>query len=313
MSIYSITKITFCGFIAIIVCVLFLNITFSADKPTILYIANKSSLMDVASHLESNGVIKNRIIFVLMAKYKQIMNKSYLKSGEYEFLAGETMFSIIDKMQKAVRYKRKILIIEGLTIFEIENIINNAEGLLGNADGMLHECNVMPDTYYYYYGDKKVDIVKSMVDAQKQYLASLKIDDAKFHEVLTLASIIEREAKLTKEMAVISAVYHKRLKIRMPLQADPTVIYSITEGKSNSMNRRLVHEDLKVKSQYNTYSIKGLPPTPIGCPGRLSIYAAAYPEVNNFFYFVADGFGGHYFAQNYSQHLDNIKKTMSQH
>jgi UPF0755 protein len=138
----------------------------------------------------------------------------------------------------------------------------------------------------------------------EKYRGRIEELDMSDNEVLTLASIIEGESNIVEEFAKISGVYHNRLKIGMALQADPTIQYLVRNKRKN----KIYFKDLEIDSKYNTYKYAGLPPSPINNPGKDAIFAALYPEENNYYYFVADGTGGHIFAKNYAEHQKNVNE-----
>jgi UPF0755 protein len=169
------------------------------------------------------------------------------------------------------------------------------------------EGYLLPDTYLFSWQTDETEILRTFVNAFRNfYVDSLKARQAQLgltvHEVLTLASIVEGETSLDGERATIAGVYWNRLRRRMPLQADPTIQYLLPDGP-----RRLRYDDLKINSPYNTYRKVGLPPGPINNPGRQSILAVLYPQTHQYFYFVADGTGGHRFSRHYSEHLRAVK------
>ena len=164
------------------------------------------------------------------------------------------------------------------------------------------EGYLFPETYYFFDGEKERSVIKRLVKEYKKFWSNENIARANSinltqHQIFTLASIIEGEAIYDSERPIISAVYHNRLKKGMKLQADPTVQYIIKDGP-----RRLLNKDLKIKSPYNTYLYRGLPPGPINSPGFASLKAALYPDENDFLYFVAKGNGYHTFSKNEKEH-----------
>ncbi|MBF8248558.1 MAG: aminodeoxychorismate lyase, partial [Bacteroidetes bacterium] len=173
---------------------------------------------------------------------------------------------------------------------------NNLEGYLS------------PNTYSFNWQTDEEEIIGRLVrqtekifdDTLRERARELKMS---LHEVLTLASIIEGEALLDDERAIISGVYHNRLRKGMRLQADQTIQYIIPDGP-----RRVVFSDLHINNPYNTYKHGGLPPGPISNPGVASILAALYPAQHNYLYFVANGRGGHWFSSNYDGHMNNVRK-----
>ncbi|MFL3013020.1 MAG: endolytic transglycosylase MltG, partial [Candidatus Neomarinimicrobiota bacterium] len=164
------------------------------------------------------------------------------------------------------------------------------------------EGYLFPETYYFFEGVDKKSVVKRLVKEHQLFWNKQNISKADSlgfspYEIIIIASIIEGEAIYDSERPTISAVYHNRLKRGMKLQADPTVQYIIEDGP-----RRLLNKDLRIKSPYNTYMYKGLPPGPINSPGAQSLHAALNPQTNDYLYFVAKGDGYHTFSRNEKEH-----------
>ena len=177
------------------------------------------------------------------------------------------------------------------------------------------EGSLLPETYSYKLGDTKQDVLNDAQNQLKQVLdyewkhRNPDVPVETPYELLILASIIEKETGVPQEREIVSSVFANRLKIGMRLQTDPTVIYALTQGKSD-LGRSLTRKDLKIDSPYNTYQNLGLPPTPICNPGKDSIHAAAHPADTDFIFFVADGNGGHNFARTLKEHNQNIKSWL---
>jgi UPF0755 protein len=279
----------------------------NTEKHVILF-PQGTPLSSIANLLEDKGIISNRYIFIVIAKSQQWLRDAYIQSGEYEVLAGENMQQVIEKMTRGHRLTRRVVVPEGATIAEVKDVIRQAVGLSGEMDvSALQECNIMPDTYFYYYGESVGNIVSAMKQKQRQFLQELGLsyEGRQTQDLLTLASIVEKETALEHEKARVAGVYINRLRISMPLQADPTVVYAVSGGLGK-LERPLSTGDLAIDNVYNTYKYKGLPPTPIACPGRGAITAALNPMQHNDLYFVADGHGGHTFAPDYKQHMKNV-------
>lgn len=171
------------------------------------------------------------------------------------------------------------------------------------------EGYLLPETYYFFVDISPVNFIRKLVNEMHKFFDDAKRKRAEelglsMHEVLTLASIIEAETSIKSELQTVSGVYHNRLKIGMRLQADPTVQYLIRNRRSPIV----LLKDLQIESPYNTYLNTGLPPSPINNPGKDAILAALYPEENNYYYFVADGKGGHKFASTHNEHLRNVSE-----
>lgn len=277
----------------------------------IAYFPTGSSINQISGYLANNKIIANRYVFSLIMK---ILNKYQLPiiSGEYRFTQNNSTFTIINHLIKGKRVVRKFTIPEGITINSVIKIINTTEGLLGLIEENLTECNILPNTYYYYYGDQKDTLIKKMKNAQKEFLQkSLKYYDYQIlkneQDVLNLASIVEKETALDSERAIIAGVYLNRLRLNMRLQADPTLIYSLSNG-DGVIDHALTRAELKIDSPYNTYLKAGLPLTAIACPGKKSILAVISPIEHNYLYFVANDIDkSHLFATNLLQHNINNK------
>ena len=235
-------------------------------------------------------------------------------------------FDIINQLVNGIQVNKKVTILEGWTIPIIAKELEEKLGVDANEfenacrnelllwkwgiEGVSIEGYLFPDTYQFSDDEEVQDIIGRMIEQyQSQITTDLRKRMAELgmaeKEVLTLASIIEGEAIYNRERPIISGVYHNRLNMGMRLQADPTIQY-IVEGAP----RRLLNKDLKIKSPYNTYLNKGLPPGPINSPGKKSLIAALYPEENNYIFFVARGDGYHTFSINERQH--NIAKKQFQ-
>tara|TARA_B100000700_G_scaffold227303_1_gene250917 strand:- start:111 stop:770 length:660 start_codon:yes stop_codon:yes gene_type:complete len=194
---------------------------------------------------------------------------------------------------------------------EIDALCKNTEFLLSyGITGGIIEGYLFPDTYFFSENSSAKNVIGTLLKEGERFWTPSKLLRAKKlgftkHEIITLASIIEGEAVHNEERAIISAVYHNRLKKNMKLQADPTIQFILDDKP-----RRLLNKDLKVDSPYNTYLYHGLPPGPINSPGEKSIIAALYPEKNDYLFFVATGNGYHSFSKNERQH--NIAKQKLQ-
>lgn len=256
---------------------------------------------------KKDNLLQLAAVFQLYIESK-ISNK-YVIPGEYNLSGSYSLNQITKKIISGDRVIRKIVIPEGYNIYQIKLAFEKAEGLVGSFPSNIEEGKLLPDTYYYFWGDLRSQVVKTMQDSMDKFLTknfqtSVLIADRK--RLLTLASIVEKETSVPQERARIAGVYLNRLSIGMILQADPTVIYGITNGQTD-FNYKLTKVDLLQASPYNTYLIKGLPPTPIACPGKDSILAVINPELTKDLYFVADGDGKHNFARSLTEHNLNVK------
>lgn len=284
----------------------------------IMFVAARGQgVSTIASHLAQQGVISQPLLFKFAARISGQQAK--LNAGEYEFPAHISMRDVLDQMVGGGVYQRHFTVPEGLTSWQVVKLLNETPGLTGEITDIPPEGSLLPETYNYMYGDTRqseIDKMKKAMDEAVQQAWDNRPKDAPLlskAEAVILASIIEKETGVAQERRRISGVFHNRLKKGIPLQTDPTVIYAITKGhiQDNGMGplgRRLLSKDLQFESPYNTYKYPGLPPGPIANPGRAAIEAALNPEANDFYYFVADGTGGHVFSKTLEEHNRNAAK-----
>lgn len=269
-----------------------------------------TSVRKITSILYSEKIISRPLIFNPIAIIYDIA-KSPLKSGEYRFTKNISPLQVIRILSSGKSMVRKFVIPEGETVDSVISSLKENEKLIGTIDENVIEGYLFPSTYHYSFRDQRskllIDMKRQMSSILDELMPELKPDSPLKSriDVLTLASIVEKEALFDDEKPRIAAVYINRLNKRMKLQADPTTIYAITNGKGR-LGRPLRRKDLKIKSEYNTYHIYGLPPTPIACPGKKSIEAVISPLKTNELYFVVDGRGRHKFAKTHREHLKNI-------
>lgn len=278
------------------------------DKTII--VTKGESKLEIAKNLHKNKVIwwQNGYWFL-----EQLMSISgYIKAGEYNIPANSSPFSIINMMIEGNIVIRKITIPEGWTNTQIIDLIKSETNLQGSITKSYEEGDFLPNTYYYNLGDTKQQMLDKMHLALTEQLEllwptrSLELGIKNHKQLLTMASIIEKETKHDEERPLVASVFYNRLKIGMPLQADPTTIYAITKGKY-TLDRPLTKTDLKIDSPFNTYAVRGLPPTPIANSGIQSIKAALNPAKTNYLYFVANGDAKHSFAAKLDEHNHNVR------
>lgn len=269
-----------------------------------------ASLNTVALKLEEAQVIDKAWLFKILARVNGL--DKHLKAGEYQFEPGVSLKQAMDKISKGEVFLRKITIPEGLTSGQIMYLIATYPGLEGEVDIDVKEGELLPETYSFELGASRNSVILQAKAAMRKTLeeAWAERDDdlpiKNISDLLTMASIIEKETGIADERPLVASVFLNRLRKGMRLQTDPTVIYAITEGET-SFGRSLKKKDLKIDSPYNTYLNYGLPPGPICNPGREAIMAAAHPAESDYLYFVADGKGGHRFAKSLSEHNRNVK------
>jgi UPF0755 protein len=289
---------------------------FDAPGPTTtettVVIERGSGVRDIAATLHDAGVIGEPLIF--LAGVEVFGKGRPLKAGEYLFPARLSMHQVMQQMIDGTTVVHRLTVPEGLTAAEIVALVASATDLAGDlpkdlpADGSL-----LPETYFYSRGDTRQDLLARMKKGMDDRLAELwqaRDPAAPLKtpaEAVTLASIVEKETGVAAERPHVAAVFYNRLAQGMPLQSDPTVIYALTAGKG-PLNRALSHADLQTASPYNTYVNMGLPPGPIANPGRASLEAVLHPATSKDLYFVADGTGGHVFAETLDEHNKNVAR-----
>lgn len=289
------------------------NDTFGDAGPlaedTVLVIKAGSGLSQIAQDLEQAGVIQNAMIFIV--KMRLSGRHTQLKAGEYNFPAGISQADVARMLIEHDVVSRRVTIPEGLTSREIIAILENVDGLTGDIAAVPPEGSLLPETYAFQLGESRVSIIQRMRDSMTQAIAELwaerhtNLPYNTVAEAVTLASIIEKETGVGAERDKVSGVFVNRLRRGMRLQSDPTVIFALTEGKQ-PLGRALTRQDWKYDHPYNTYRISGLPPGPITNPGRESLAAAMQPMTTTALYFVADGTGGHAFADTLADHNRNV-------
>ena len=268
-----------------------------------------ATLSQAATELEKAGSIRSARQFVLLARI--FGGGRQIKAGEYRLLAGESQSDILKDLQGGKTLQRKITVAEGVPSILVHEALMKADGLTGQV-AVPAEGPVLPDTYAYNRGETRAAVLARMQKAMTEYLAKAwarrkpGIAASTPAQVLTLASIVEKETGKPEERRMVAAVYSNRLRVGMPLQADPTIIYPITKGKP--LGRRILQSELRAVNQYNTYAMTGLPVGPIANPGRESIDAVLDPAQSSALYFVAKGDGGHVFADTLEQHNANVQK-----
>jgi UPF0755 protein len=268
-----------------------------------------ATLSQAATELEKAGAIRSARQFVLLSRV--FGGGRQIKAGEYRLLAGESQSDILKDLQGGKTLQRKITVAEGVPSILVHEALMRADGLSGNI-AVPVEGSVLPDTYAFNRGETRAAVLARMQKAMTEYLAAAwarrkpGIAVATPTEAVTLASIVEKETGKPEERRTVAAVYSNRLRVGMPLQADPTIIYPITKGKP--LGRRILQSEVRAKNAYNTYAMTGLPAGPIANPGRESIDAVLDPAQSSALYFVADGTGGHVFADTLEQHNANVQK-----
>ncbi len=281
----------------------------SSGDDTIIVFPHGSSIGDIAHTLDEAKVIRESNAFIMLALITGKAKK--LRAGEYLFTHNTTAYEALRKIARGDVFVRRLTIAEGLSTREVIDKVSAAYGLDGNA-GKASEGTLLPETYYYTFGDSRSALVERMRADMTNLLDQLwqqrstGLPFSSSGEALILASIVEKETAISEERAHIAGVFINRLSRGMRLQSDVTVAYAIRKN-GELLERKLTRDDLSFESPYNTYLIKGLPPSPIANPGRASISAVLNPLETDDLYFVADGKGGHRFANTLKEHNNNVR------
>ncbi len=301
-----------------------------------------SGLSLIASELENKGVIKNAKIFKYYTKFK---NESIFQAGSYDLTQAMTLDEIIQSLKTGTVYREPLFAMtvpEGLTLDQIGGIVakhtdftakqfmdvvtsdafveqmkaNYPELITNEVDGenirYKLEGYLYPATYPIFDEQPTIEamaemMVSTMNDKVMQYKGLMQEKQLTPHQLLTFASLLEKEATAQTDRETIASVFYNRIKADMPLQTDPTVLYSLGEHKDV-----VLYKDLEVDNPYNTYKHKGLTPGPIAAPGEVSIEATLNPTSTEYYYFLADKDGINHFAKTYEEHQENEKKYIPQ-
>ena len=261
-------------------------------------------------------MIRRELMFVAAVRLSGVA--PHLKAGEYRFPAHASLAQVIEQLTQGRTVVHKLTVPEGLTSIEVLQLVDNAEALAGDPPPPPPEGSLLPETYFYSYGDTRVALLQRMQAAMQETLKGLwdarkpGLPLATPEQALTLASIVEKETALPTERPHIAGLFLNRLKRGMRLQSDPTVAYGLTNGEA-PLGHEISRADLDSDTPFNTYRIEGLPPHPIANPGRAAIAAVLQPEDTRDLYFVADGTGGHVFSETLEQHNRNVRRWRALH
>lgn len=293
-------------------------VAFSAlrvKQDTVVIIQPNTSTREISKNLAATQVIDHQVPFFIFAKLYCKFYKKVIMSGEYALKSGMDIIDIMKLLTGGKVIQHIMMIPEGFTVRQVLQKIALHHEIKHFPDKIsAPEGSLLPDTYFFTYGTLDIEIIKRMQKMMRDFLATewpkrdKKIDPviSSPEAAVILASIVEKETYMNSEKPHVAAVYLNRLKKGMRLQADPTVIYGLGLHDDESWNGKVLYSHLKMKSQYNTYIHKGLPPTPICNPGRNAILAVLHPQWNENLFFVSKGQGKHVFASNFDQHKKNI-------
>jgi UPF0755 protein len=277
----------------------------------IVNIPRGAGIREIADVLTREGVINQPWVFiggVLVLKARE-----NLKAGEYQFKAYSSLRDVVATIVEGRVVTHQVGIPEGLTAEQIVARLSDDDVLTGDIKEIPREGSLLPDTYNFTRGVTREQIIQHMQQAQQRLVREIwdhrspdlpiKTPD----QLVILASLVEKETGKPEERTRVAAVFVNRLKQKMKLQSDPTIIYGLVGGRG-TLGRPIMKSEIAQATPYNTYLIGGLPPGPIANPGRASLEAAANPARTRELYFVADGTGGHAFAESYEQHQKNVAR-----
>ncbi len=282
-----------------------------AKEDTTFLVKPNSGVSTIAAQLEEHDLISDARIFRIGVQ--AYGDQSKLKAGEYAIKAGASMHEIMDLLKSGKSILYSLTIPEGLTVAQAFQRIANDDVLSGDMPKkMPPEGSLAADTQRFTRGTTRQEIIDKMMADQKALVSSIWEKRApdlplkNVNEFVTLASIVEKETGLPGERPHVASVFINRLRHHMRLQSDPTIIYGLFGGEGRPEGRPIFQSDKEKPTPYNTYTIDGLPPTPIDNPGRAALEAVANPAKTDDLYFVADGTGGHAFAATLAEHNKNV-------
>lgn len=276
------------------------------------------SVNAVARRVAGEKIVLNDSVFKIAIR----LNGGRVQAGEYEIPRGASALRIAKIFSHGKIATVDILIPEGLTLRQVRDLLANSKYLSGDVECdsgqrwgavcQISDGDIFPDTYRVARGTSRMAVLdlayKKMQDIKKKFFVAGNVPPAplrNWNDVLILASIVQRETPKKSEMRIVASVYLNRLRRGMRLQADPTVIYALTDGYGDMQGAPLLRDHLKLDSPYNTYRNSGLPPAPIANVGMHAIRAVMNPANTNYLFFVADGRGGHKFSTDFEGHLKN--------
>lgn len=284
------------------------------EANTNFIVRNGAGITEIAFNLERNNIISDGRVFRYLTA-THLNDGESLKAGEYEIKAHASMNDIMELLKSGKSILYSVSFPEGLTVRQMFNRMNEDPVLEGDLPAVLPaEGSLRPDTYKFSRGTKRAEIIEQMAAAQQKLVDQIwdKRDPSlpfkSKEEMVVLASIVEKETGVPDERAHVASVFLNRINKGMRLQSDPTIIYGLFGGDGKPADRPIYQSDLKKETPFNTYVIKGLPPTPIANPGRDALEAVANPWKTQDLYFVADGSGGHVFAATLEDHNANVKR-----
>ncbi len=308
--------------VLIVLCALvYLFCVHSTVSNTVLFdVSRGDTVSGVAQKLERDGIIDSAYVFKMSVR----LNGGKIQSGQYEIPTAASAWRVARMLATGDVAATTIVIPEGLTIRQIKNLLLQSSALTGAVECRsgnnapvcnLKDGQIFPDTYRVARGTSRLALLdlarkkmQNLENAWQKTNRRLPKPLKNWDDVLVLASIVQKETPQAHEMPIVASVYLNRLNKGMRLQADPTVVYALTDGLGDMQGQPLLRGHLKIDSPYNTYRNAGLPPAPIANVGENAIRAVLKPADTNYLFFVADGQGGHKFAKDYETHQKNHAK-----
>jgi UPF0755 protein len=278
----------------------------------IVNIPARAGKRDISDVLQKEGVI-NVNPWIFIGSVYALKASSDLKPGEYLFQKNASLRDVIGTIVEGKVVQHALTIPEGLTSEQIVARLSDNDIFAGSVREIPREGTLLPETYKFPRGATREQVIQRMQQTQKRVLAEIwdrrnpDIPIKSPEQLVTLASIVEKETGRADERSRVAAVFTNRLRQKIKLQSDPTIIYGMVGGKG-TLGRPIKRSEITQPSPYNTYVIEGLPPGPISNPGRASLEATANPARTRDLFFVADGTGGHTFTETYDAHQKNVAK-----
>jgi UPF0755 protein len=282
------------------------------ETEKVVNISPRLGILEIADVLRREGVIDEHPM-VFLGGILALKARTELKSGEYLFPQHASVRDVVETMVEGKVVQHLITIPEGLTSEQIVARLLDSDVLAGNIKDIPREGTLLPESYRFPRGTTRELVIQRMQQTQRRVLQEIwdrRTPDLPIRtpeQLVILASIIEKETSKPEERTRVASVFTNRLKQRKRLESDPTIIYGLVGGKG-TLGHPITKSEKEQATPYNTYMIDGLPPGPIGNPGRASLEAAANPARTKEIYFVADGIGGHVFSESYDQHLKNVAR-----
>ena len=277
---------------------------------TTVILRKGAGVSEIGASLQQAGVVRSAPLFLAAAQVTGAAR--HMRAGEYAFPSRASLREVIRRLRRGLIVHHRITVAEGLSSRQAVDVLNRSPVLTGAAP-LPPEGSLLPETYEVVRGQTRASLLKRMMDDRERLLATLwanrqpNLPFADADQAVALASIVEKETALAAERPHVASVYINRLRQGVKLEADPTVIYGLTNG-AGPLGHGLRASELAQPGPYNTYLNTGLPPTPIDNPGRASLAAVLDPSASADLYFVADGSGGHVFSRTLAEHEKNVAR-----